>query len=182
MKKQLGLSLIEAAMVLALAAVVVSGVLYYYNAAKDNRDRNDNMDTVMNIVSIVNKLYPGYGNSKAYTGLDNSLISKMLPRLKRNSDGNFVLSGGITLQVYATDNIGAGEKKGYRVVFRGIPPTQCLDYATLFQRIGSSVFGTWIAYDGTGWTFIPTWAKLTELCQSWSDPKKKITLAIGLMT
>lgn len=90
------------------------------------------MDTVINIASIVNKLYLGYGNSKAYTELDNSLISKMLPRLKRNSDGNFVLSGGITLQVYATDNIGAGEKKGYRVVFRGIPPTQYIDYATFF--------------------------------------------------
>ena len=32
-----GLSLIEASMVLALSAIVVSGVLYYYNNASSNR-------------------------------------------------------------------------------------------------------------------------------------------------
>ena len=51
---QKGLSLIEASMVLALSAIVVSGVMYYYQAASDNNKTQTTVSEVMSIVSAVN--------------------------------------------------------------------------------------------------------------------------------
>ncbi|WP_096976051.1 type II secretion system protein [Escherichia coli] len=54
---QKGLSLIESAMVLAISAAVVSGVLYYYNHAKENRALEQGIKDVQNIAATINKLY-----------------------------------------------------------------------------------------------------------------------------
>ncbi|EEP8432673.1 prepilin-type N-terminal cleavage/methylation domain-containing protein [Salmonella enterica subsp. salamae] len=53
-RAQRGLTLIEAAMVLALAAIVISGAMYYYQSAKENKNRNEVMTTIMNIIATVN--------------------------------------------------------------------------------------------------------------------------------
>lgn len=54
---QKGLSLIESAMVLAISAVVVSGVLYYYNQAQENRKLEEGIKQIQTIAASVNKLY-----------------------------------------------------------------------------------------------------------------------------
>lgn len=54
---QKGLSLIESAMVLAISAVVVSGVLYYYNQAQENRKLEEGIKQIQTIAATVNKLY-----------------------------------------------------------------------------------------------------------------------------
>ncbi|EED7442200.1 hypothetical protein PXT12_004985 [Salmonella enterica] len=41
-------------MVLALAAIVISGAMYYYQSAKENKNRNEVMTTIMNIIATVN--------------------------------------------------------------------------------------------------------------------------------
>ncbi|EGO3793633.1 prepilin-type N-terminal cleavage/methylation domain-containing protein, partial [Escherichia coli] len=66
-KLQRGLSLIEASMVLALSAIVVSGVMYYYQSASDNNKTQNTVSELMSIVSAVNGLYAGQQN---YKGLD----------------------------------------------------------------------------------------------------------------
>ncbi|HCN9115821.1 TPA: prepilin-type N-terminal cleavage/methylation domain-containing protein [Escherichia coli] len=54
---QKGLSLIESAMVLAISAVIVSGVLYYYNHAQENRKLEEGIKQIQTIAASVNKLY-----------------------------------------------------------------------------------------------------------------------------
>lgn len=54
---QKGLSLIESAMVLAISAVIVSGVLYYYNQAQENRKLEEGIKQIQTIAATVNKLY-----------------------------------------------------------------------------------------------------------------------------
>lgn len=61
---QKGLSLIESAMVLAISAVIVSGVLYYYNQAQENRKLEEGIKQIQTIAASVNKLYT---NSTAST-------------------------------------------------------------------------------------------------------------------
>ncbi|EDU9608334.1 hypothetical protein YT03_004503 [Salmonella enterica subsp. enterica] len=61
-KIERGLSLIEAAMVLALSAVV-AGVLYYYAAAAASNDNQKTIELIETIVSKVNALYANPGHN-----------------------------------------------------------------------------------------------------------------------
>lgn len=54
-----GLSLIESAMVLALAATVTAGVMFYYNNAKEKHNLNESIKQIQTIAATVNKLYAG---------------------------------------------------------------------------------------------------------------------------
>lgn len=55
--KQLGLSLIEAAMVLALSAVVISGVMYYMSTANENLNNRKVTEMFISISQHINSLY-----------------------------------------------------------------------------------------------------------------------------
>ncbi|HCP6694524.1 TPA: prepilin-type N-terminal cleavage/methylation domain-containing protein [Escherichia coli] len=66
---QKGLSLIESAMVLAISAVIVSGVLYYYNQAQENRKLEEGIKQIQTIAASVNKFYT---NSATPPGGDDS--------------------------------------------------------------------------------------------------------------
>lgn len=55
--KQKGLSLIEASMVLVLSAVVVAGVMVYYQTAETNNNLDKFTSQIMHIVSEINGLY-----------------------------------------------------------------------------------------------------------------------------
>lgn len=78
-KIERGLSLIEAAMVLALSAVVVAGVLYYYAVAAAS---NDNQKTIELIETIVSKVNALYANQSTTTGLSTEMIAKQIPGVK----------------------------------------------------------------------------------------------------
>jgi type II secretory pathway pseudopilin PulG len=62
---QKGLSLIEASMVLVLSAVVVAGVMVYYQTAQNNNNLDRLSSQVMHIISEINGLY---ANGKRYNG------------------------------------------------------------------------------------------------------------------
>ncbi|WP_447403609.1 type II secretion system protein (plasmid) [Escherichia coli] len=66
--KQRGLSLIEAAMVLALSAVVVSGVMYYMSTANENLQNRKVTEMFISITQHINALYSNQPKS-AYTEL-----------------------------------------------------------------------------------------------------------------
>ncbi|EOX7395774.1 hypothetical protein ACOMQ0_004557 [Enterobacter quasiroggenkampii] len=55
--KQLGLSLIEASMVLALSAIVVSGVMYYMSTANENLQNSKVTEMFISISQHINSLY-----------------------------------------------------------------------------------------------------------------------------
>ncbi|WP_122998084.1 type II secretion system protein, partial [Escherichia coli] len=50
-KHEKGLSLIESAMVLAISASVVSGVLYYYNLVQENRKLEEGIKNIQTIAA-----------------------------------------------------------------------------------------------------------------------------------
>ncbi|ELD0488243.1 hypothetical protein QUQ58_004904 [Escherichia coli] len=79
MNNSKGLSLIETAMVLALAAIVTAGVMFYYNSAAQNEKNTNAMLLMQEILVKVNSLY---ANQSSMTGLSNSVISKALPGIK----------------------------------------------------------------------------------------------------
>ncbi len=76
---QRGLTLIEAAMVLALSAIVISGVMYYYNATSESYQEQQTMEMIENIISKVNALYV---NASSTEGLTTAVIATQIPGVK----------------------------------------------------------------------------------------------------
>ncbi|EPR2277774.1 prepilin-type N-terminal cleavage/methylation domain-containing protein [Salmonella enterica subsp. enterica serovar Newport] len=76
---QRGLTLIEAAMVLALSAIVISGVMYYYNATSESYQEQQTMEMIENIISKVNALY---ANASSTEGLTTAVIATQIPGVK----------------------------------------------------------------------------------------------------
>ncbi|EON3875514.1 type 4 pilus major pilin [Escherichia coli] len=137
---QKGLSLIEASMVLALSAIVVSGVMYYYQSASDNNKTQTTVSEVMSIVSAINGLY--IGNS-GYTGLDESVIyntSAVPDNYKGKDKGKIKIMHpfGGEINIGATAN---GSK--YYIVLNNVPQGPCVNLASMN-------FGTSLAGAGVG--------------------------------
>lgn len=88
-----GLSLIEASMVLALSAIVVAGVMYYYTSAAEN---NTNQNTIALIETIVSKVNALYANQSTTQGLNTKMIAKQIPGVKTLVDrgGFYILIPG----------------------------------------------------------------------------------------
>ena len=133
---QKGLSLIEASMVLALSAIVVSGVMYYYQAASDNNKTQSTVSEVMSIVSAVNGLYVGTSN---YTGLTKDVImntSAIPANYKNGKDITHPFGGKI--------NIGASkDNTKYYILLEDVPRGACVNLASMN-------FGTSLAGAGVG--------------------------------
>lgn len=74
-RKEKGLSLIEAAMVLALAAVVIVGALYYYQVAAENKRYQSLRELTEQVLSKILVLYEGKSTTE---GLNSLMIAKQL--------------------------------------------------------------------------------------------------------
>lgn len=103
---QKGLSLIESAMVLAISAVVVSGVLYYYNQAQENRKLEEGIKQIQTIAATVNKLYtnsvnPPKGNDDTVEAI--SAISG-IPTIMAQGSKMFTSPSGQWIQFWTGDN------------------------------------------------------------------------------
>ncbi|CAM6624294.1 prepilin-type N-terminal cleavage/methylation domain-containing protein [Escherichia coli] len=103
---QKGLSLIESAMVLAISAVVVSGVLYYYNQAQENRKLEEGIKQIQTIAATVNKLYtnsvnPPKGNDNTVEAI--SAISG-IPTIMAQGSKMFTSPSGQWIQFWTGDN------------------------------------------------------------------------------
>lgn len=135
-KFQKGLSLIEASMVLALSAIVISGVMYYYQSASDNNKTQNTVSELMSIVSAVNGLYAGQQN---YNGLDEHVLynTSAVPENYKNSS-----TQGIT-HPFGDDitvgPIGNNGDNGYYVLLDNIPKAACINLATM--NFGTSMAG-----------------------------------------
>ncbi|EFI9208928.1 pilus assembly protein [Escherichia coli] len=129
---QKGLSLIEASMVLALSAIVVSGVMYYYQAASDNNKTQSTVSEVMSIVSAVNGLYVG---TSGYTGLTEKVIMNTSAIPENYKDGQSIIHpfGGKI-------NIGATtDKTKYYIILNDVPQGACVNLASM--NFGTSLAG-----------------------------------------
>ena len=100
--KQRGLSLIEAAMVLALSAVVVSGVMYYMSTANENLQNRRVTEMFISITQHINALYSNQPKS-AYSELKREsgykVLTKFFPsgQVKSIKNRTGKISTGVTL-------------------------------------------------------------------------------------
>ncbi len=145
-KYEKGLSLIESAMVLALAATVTAGVMFYYQSASDSNKTQNAISEVMSATSAINGLYIG---QTSYNGLgaDILLNSSAIPD---NYKGDGYISnpfGGKLIPAAADANNSAF---GYYVQLDGLDKSACVGLATL--NLGTSAKGYGINITSPGGT------------------------------
>ncbi|HFP5796113.1 TPA: type 4 pilus major pilin [Escherichia coli] len=133
-KEEKGLSLIESAMVLALAATVTAGVMFYYQAASDSNKTQAAISEVMSATSAINGLYIGQSN---YNGLTASVLknSSAIPENYKKGDEIMNPFGGKLTVGAATGTTAFG----YRLTLDKLPKSACISLATL--NLGTSAAG-----------------------------------------
>ncbi|HDV8831615.1 TPA: pilus assembly protein [Escherichia coli] len=134
-KEEKGLSLIESAMVLALAATVTAGVMFYYQSAADSNKTQAAISEVMSATSAINGLYIGQSN---YDGLHERVLinSSAIPDNYKNKTSNKISNPfGGELNVTAGNNNGYG----YKLELTQLPKSACISLATL--NLGTSAAG-----------------------------------------
>lgn len=131
-KYEKGLSLIEASMVLALSAIVISGVMFYYQSASDSNKTQNAISELMSTVAAINGLYVGQSN---YTGLTTNILAKSsaIPDNYKNGNGINNPFGG-KLQIAPVNG-----NKEYTIALTGIPQSACLNIASM--NLGTSLKG-----------------------------------------
>ncbi|HFS2843891.1 TPA: type 4 pilus major pilin, partial [Escherichia coli] len=131
-KMEKGLSLIEASMVLALSAIVVSGVMFYYQSASDSNKTQNTVSQVMSVMSAINGLYVGQAS---YTGLTDAVLysSSAVPenyKDKTNQQINNPFGGKLRV---------APSGGGYTLSLDGVPKSSCVNIASM--NLGTSLQG-----------------------------------------
>ena len=146
-KEEKGLSLIESAMVLALAATVTAGVMFYYQSASDSNKTQAAISEVMSATSAINGLYIG---QSSYNGLDVSILrnSSAIPDNYKKGNGIMNPFGG-ALTVTAAAQASAGY--GYSLKLDKLPKSACISLATL--NLGTSAAGYGINNTGGSISF-----------------------------
>lgn len=127
---QKGLSLIESAMVLAISAVIVSGVLYYYNHAQENRKLEEGIKQIQTIAASVNKLYTNSTTSPKAAGDDSKVTEAIsaisgIPTKVTNFGTMFTTPSGQWVQYWSEDN------NKYVLETQVQSVSSCISYATL---------------------------------------------------
>lgn len=133
-KGEKGLSLIESAMVLALAATVTAGVMFYYQSASDSNKTQSAISEVMSATSAINGLYIGQSN---YNNLSAKVLinSSAIPDNYKKDDKIMNPFGGELLVVPAAN----GSFYGYYLKLNKLPKSACISLATL--NLGTSAAG-----------------------------------------
>lgn len=134
---QKGLSLIESAMVLAISAVVVSGVLFYYNQAQENRKLEEGIKQIQTIAATVNKLYTN-STTRLQNGDDaaNNKVVEAISAIsgiptKKLSQGDakvFTTPSGQWVQLWVEKNSSINT---YQLETQVQSVSSCISYATL---------------------------------------------------
>ncbi|MBC6577916.1 pilus assembly protein [Escherichia coli] len=136
-KYEKGLSLIEASMVLALAATVTAGVMFYYQSASDSNKTQNAISEVMSATSAVNGLYIG---QTSYSGLNPSILlntSAIPDNYKDTANSKITNPFGGELQVGpSADN---NSNFGYYLTLTGLDKSACVSLSTL--NLGTSAKG-----------------------------------------
>ncbi|HGZ2021463.1 TPA: type 4 pilus major pilin [Escherichia coli] len=133
-KDEKGLSLIESAMVLALAATVTAGVMFYYQSASDSNKTQSAISEVMSATSAINGLYIG---QSSYSGLSATVLtnSSAIPE-NYKSGGKIMNPFGGELKVGPASD---GKGFGYYIALENLPKSACISLATL--NLGTSAAG-----------------------------------------
>lgn len=133
-KEEKGLSLIESAMVLALAATVTAGVMFYYQSASDSNKTQSAISEVMSATSAINGLYIG---QSSYDNLSTSVLINSSAIPENYKSGTKIMNpfGGELKVGAAASNKGFG----YYIALENLPKSACISLATL--NLGTSAAG-----------------------------------------
>ncbi len=150
-KMEKGLSLIEASMVLALSAIVVSGVMFYYQSASDSNKTQNTVSQVMSVMSAINGLYVGQAS---YDGLSDTVLynSSAVPANYKGSTG--VINNPFGGRLHVAPN--TGTSGGYALLLDGVPQSSCVNIASM--NLGTSLQGV-----GVGVTSMTSGTKTVAL-------------------
>ena len=129
MKKQLkkGLTLIGI-MVLAIATLVVAGVMVFFQSASINSKTNETMAQLGEMTGIIRSLY---SNSPTYAGVSaNALVmSNSLPnKMIQGSSVYHAFSGTVAV---GTANVGGGTNNQFYLQLNNIPAEACAKMAPM---------------------------------------------------
>lgn len=171
-KMEKGLSLIEASMVLALSAIVVSGVMFYYQSASDSNKTQNTVSQVMSVMSAINGLYVGQAS---YSGLSDTVLynSSAVPANYKGSTG--VINNPFGGRLHVAQN--TGSSGGYALLLEGVPQSSCVNIASM--NLGTSLQGV-----GVGMTSINSGSPTVTLNAPTSSRTnvKKNTVYSGTLT
>ena len=136
---QKGLSLIESAMVLAISAVIVSGVLYYYNQAQENRKLEEGIKQIQTIAASVNKLYTNStasirgisGDAEFNKVIEAISVISGIPTKQLSNGGAkvFTTPSGQWVQLWANNSDSANNTYSLETQVQSV--SSCISYATL---------------------------------------------------
>lgn len=118
-----GLTLIEAAMVLAILALVIAGIMLFYTQANSSRLTTAALNDLAAVQQTVRSLY---GGQSEYTGITTAIIadSKNLPsKMTSGSTLRHSFNGSITI---AAADAGGGTGSGFSVEFANVPKEACV--------------------------------------------------------
>lgn len=130
-KRQRGFTLVEVAMVLAIAALLIAGVMLFFNNASQARQTNDALQEVAAVQQTVRSLYSGQPD---YTGLDTAIVasSKQLPAKWANTTSSTVSNPfGSSVTIAATSSANQ-----FMLTFNGIPDAACSKMVTMDMGTG----------------------------------------------
>lgn len=137
-KEEKGLSLIESAMVLALAATVTAGVMFYYQSASDSNKTQSAISEVMSATSAINGLYIGQSD---YSGLNATVLinSSAIPDNYKDKTHDKIrnpFGGDLDVGPKGTNG---NSGFGYHITLSNLPKSACVSLATL--NLGTSAAG-----------------------------------------
>lgn len=163
-RRQKGLTLIEAAMVLGVAAIVIAGVLVLYNTANTSNKTSEALNQLNIIQQAVRQIY---GGGSSFAGLDAAGLasSKVLPARMINSGATPPLVNSFNGTIDVT-----GDAAGFTIDFGGLPVEACVTLATkdygrsLSTLKAGSAGGTTLMDDAS--TSLPTAATAGTACDS----------------
>lgn len=166
-RRMRGLTLIEAATVLAILAIVVAGIMVLYRNAETSRKTTAALNQLNTIQSGVNTLYSG---QSTFTGVSAAAIanSQALPAsMVSGTTIKHAFNGVVNI---APADIGGGTASGYSIEFTNVPKDPCVKMITFDLGRGLysvSVGGTTRSQAGTPPPFDP--AAANTACSSSSN-------------
>ena len=132
--RQRGLTLIEAAMVLAIATLVVAGIMIFFQSASINNKTNEAMAQLNSLQSSVRSVYAG---QSTYVGLTEAdlINAKTVPSKMVSGTGlRHAFNAAITI---APASVG-GTDNAFTVTYVGVPQEAC-------SKMGLFDLGTGVA-------------------------------------
>jgi major structural subunit of bundle-forming pilus len=126
-----GFTLIELAMVLAIAALIIGSVMLFFGSASTNQKTNDVTQETANIAQIVRGLYSGQPD---YSGITTASIASSSQMPNKWVSGNTLRNG---FQGSVTVTPSGANNAQFAVSFSNLPDYACTKIATYDFGTGS---------------------------------------------